>query len=89
MPISFTSLISLYLTGFDKMNDLPDEILEDLDKSRQIEISNMIEMQFVLSYHAHISKKDSDDMSIFELNNWYEFLKKQKALDAEGIKDKK
>jgi len=48
----------------------------------------MIEMQFVLSYHGHISKSDSDEMSIFELNNWYEFLKKQKEMDAESTQVK-
>ena len=82
MLICFVSLIALYEIGFDKLEELPYEIVEAFDKTRQNEILNMMELQFVLSYKGNISKQDSDEMTPFELGNWYEFLKKQVALDS-------
>lgn len=43
----------------------------------------MIETQFVLSYYGNVSKEDSDNMTPFELNEWYKLVKKQKQLEAE------
>lgn len=40
-------------------------------------------VQFTLAYMGHISKEDSDNMTPFELTNWYNMLKKQKELEDE------
>jgi len=41
-----------------------------------------MEMQFVLSYLGHVSKSDSDEMTWFEIHNWFKLLKKQKEAEA-------
>lgn len=87
MPICFVSLITLYELGFDKLDDLSDDIIESINKAREVEISNMIELQFVLSYRGNISKADSDEMTPFELKMWYNFLKKQGEIEADRVKD--
>lgn len=83
MPICFVSLIDIYLNhGFDSLDELSEEVLDSLYEAREIEISNIMEMQFVLSYMGHISKADSDEMTWFELNNWFKLLRKQKELES-------
>jgi len=82
-------MIALYELGFEKLNDLPDDTIESIEKYREIEISNLMELQFVLSYAANLSKKDTDEMTPFELNNWYKLLKKQKGIELEKIKEPK
>lgn len=81
MPICFVSLITLYKEGFEKIDDLPDEIQQEFYKVRESEISHMLELQFILSYLGNISKADSDEMTWFELNNWFKLLKKQKDIE--------
>ena len=83
MPTSFVSLIYLYSVGFDKLEELDDEEIEALYKLRENEIENMLELQFMLSYFCNITKADSDEMTPFELKNWYRLLKKQKELEDE------
>jgi hypothetical protein len=82
-PICFVSLLSLYELGFDKLDELPENTIDNILKSREAEIKNMIEMQFVLAYHSNISKEDSDNMTPFEIKNWYNFLQKQSEINAE------
>ena len=83
MPICFVSLIDIYLKhGFSSLDELSEEVLDSLYEAREIEISNIIEMQFVLSYMGNISKLDSDEMTWFELNNWFKLLRKQKELES-------
>lgn len=81
MPICFVSLITLYKEGFEKLDDLPEEIQQEFYKVRESEISHMLELQFILSYLGNISKADSDEMTWFELNNWFKLLKKQKDIE--------
>lgn len=81
MPICFVSLITLYKEGFEKIDDLPEEIQQEFYKVRESEISHMLELQFILSYLGNISKADSDEMTWFELNNWFKLLKKQKDIE--------
>lgn len=81
MPICFVSLITLYKEGFEKLDELPDEIQQEFYKVRESEISHMLELQFILSYLGNISKADSDEMTWFELNNWFKLLKKQKDIE--------
>lgn len=81
MPICFVSLITLYKEGFEKIDDLPEEIQQEFYKVRESEISYMLELQFILSYLGNISKADSDEMTWFELNNWFRLLKKQKDIE--------
>jgi hypothetical protein len=50
---------------------------------RENEIMRIMELQFVLSYLGHISKEDSDNMTLFELKQWYEMLKKQRKLEQD------
>lgn len=77
------SLIEIYKKGsLEDIDDLPEETLESLYVARENEISNMMEMQFVLSYMGHVSKQDSDEMTWFEINNWFKLLKKQKEIEA-------
>ena len=72
---------TLYKEGFEKIDDLPDEIQQEFYKVRESEISHMLELQFILSYLGNISKADSDEMTWFELNNWFKLLKKQKDIE--------
>lgn len=58
-----------------------EDYYESIDKLRMNEINNITEMQFLLSYMGNISKKDSDDMTVFELHKWLDLLKKQKELE--------
>lgn len=79
------SLIEIYLKhGFNSLDELPDKVIESLYEAREIQISNIMEMQFVLSYMGHISKTDSDEMTWFELNNWFKLLKKQKEVELKS-----
>lgn len=72
----------MYKEGLENIEDLPEETLEIFYKNRENEIANIMEMQFVLSYLGHVSKTDSDEMTPFELQNWFKLLKKQKELEA-------
>jgi hypothetical protein len=56
MPICFVSLITLYKEGFEKIDDLPEEIQQEFYKVRESEISHMLELQFYLIYLGNISK---------------------------------
>jgi hypothetical protein len=76
------NLICLYETGFDKLKDFPEDFTKSLDANRMAEVSCIMEKQFLLSYMGNISKVDSDEMTPFELNNWFELLKKQKELET-------
>lgn len=87
MPTCFVSMIALYSIGFEKLNDLSEETILSIEKAREIEITNILELQFILSYLGNISKEDSDNMTPFELNNWYKLLKKQKELEASKVKE--
>lgn len=49
---------------------------------REHKIEEIMSDQFMLAYLGNISKKDSDEMTPFELRNWFELLKKQKELEA-------
>jgi hypothetical protein len=80
-------MIVLYQIGFDRLEDFPKDVIESINKSRDDEITNMMETQFILSYLGNISKKDSDDMTPFELTNWYNFLKKQKDLENNRVQE--
>jgi hypothetical protein len=82
------SLIKIYELGFDKIDELDEEVQEAFYKVRENEINYMMEIQFILSYLGNISKQDSDEMTIFELHNWFNLLKKQKAIEAEKAKEK-
>jgi hypothetical protein len=83
MPICFVSLVYLYEVGFDKLNELPKKTLNNLLELRKSKIQEMMETQFVLSYYGKISKEDTDEMTPFELKNWFEFLKKQREIEAD------
>lgn len=88
MPIFFVSIIYIYEKGFDKINEFPEDFLESINAARERELYGMMELQFLLSYLGNISKADSDEMTPFELNNWYEFLKKQKELESSRLSEK-
>lgn len=81
MPTCFVSLTYLYSVGFDRLDELPKETLNRFYEIRENEVERMMEIQFILSYLGNISKKDSDDMTPFELDNWVRLLKKQKDLE--------
>lgn len=81
-PICFVSLIQLYKEGLEKLDQLSEDTLKIFYSNRETEIANIMEMQFVLSYLGNISKTDSDEMTPFELQNWFNLLKKQKELEA-------
>ena len=85
-PIFFVSIIYLYIVGFEKLDELPDEILNDFMELRDAEIQNIMEVQFVLSYLGNISKHDTDEMTLYELRSWYNLIKKRKAMEAESAK---
>jgi hypothetical protein len=81
------SLITIYKEGFEKLDELDEETLGAFYKMREAEISYIMEVQFILSYLGNISKTDSDNMTWFELNNWFSLLKKQKELENERTKN--
>jgi hypothetical protein len=54
---------------------------------REAEVFGIMELQFVLSYNANVSKEDSDNMTPFELDNWFELLKKQRKLEEEARRE--
>lgn len=83
MPTYFVTLIELYRVGFDKLDDLPSEEFDMFMKLREGEIEEIMSLQFMLAYLGNISKADSDNMTPFELRNWFNLLKKQKELEAE------
>jgi len=80
-------MITLYSIGFDKLDELSEETVLSIEKAREIEIANIMELQFILSYLGNISKDDSDNMTPFELNNWYKLLKKQKELESKRVNE--
>ncbi len=81
MPTCFVSLIHLYDIGFNELDNLSEDIYKSFDEARQIEINDMMEKQFLLSYSGNISKADSDDMTPFELLSWVNLLKKIKSIE--------
>lgn len=85
----FVSLIYLYEKGFEQIDNLPEETLEAFYKLRESEVSYIMEVQFMLSYLGNISKTDSDNMTWFELNNWFKLLKKQKEIENAAKNDLK
>jgi hypothetical protein len=52
---------------------------------REAEVLDLMELQFLLSYHGKITKEDSDKMTIFELRQWYILLKKQVVLENDAV----
>lgn len=83
-PICFVSLTQLYKDGLDQIENLPEDTLKVFYQNRENEIANIMETQFILSYLGNISKMDSDEMTPFELQNWFNLLKKQKELEAKS-----
>ena len=80
-------MIVLYQIGFDKIDELADDVVESINKTRDSEIANMMELQFILAYEGKIDKLSSDEMTPFELNNWYKLLKKQKDLENNRVQE--
>lgn len=87
MPTYFDSLIYIYEIGFDKFDELPEEVIENIYIARESEINLMMEKQFILSYFANISKEDSDNMTPTELDRWIDLVKKRKELEAEQLNE--
>lgn len=51
-------------------------------------MENMFEKQFVLVYGTHISKEDTDKMSLYELDKFVDLLIKQKTKEADMVEGK-
>lgn len=45
-----------------------------------------MEKQFVLTKALNLSKQDVDKMTLFEIENWLELVKKQNELEKENLK---
>ena len=83
-PICFANVIELYRQGFSNIIDrLTEEQEAQFYELRDAEVLSLMELQFVLTYRAHLTKEDVDNMNIFELKNWYALLKKQLKLDSQ------
>lgn len=82
----FVSFITLYKIGFDSLKNMPSDIFKDLEIARAREIKYIMSKQFVLSYAAHLSKADTDNMTPYELDIWLDMVKEQNALEKESIK---
>ena len=52
-------------------------------KLREMEIEKTMSTQFMLSYLGNISKADTDNMTPFELKNWFKLLQRQKELESD------
>ena len=76
-------MIHLYKIGFEAINEVPVVDSENLFKLRDDEIKDMLELQFMLSYKANISKEDSDNMTPFEITNWFNMLKERNRVEEE------
>lgn len=83
MPIFFVSLIKLYELGFEELQNIPEDQLSNLYDQRDEEIRRIMELQFMLACECNVSKADSDNMTPFELNNWFNLWKKKLSLENE------
>lgn len=72
------------MVGFDKLDSIPAADVENLFKLRDNEIKDMLELQFMLAYKVGISKADTDNMTIFELQNWFNLLKERVRIEEES-----
>lgn len=87
MPICFVNIITLYLEGFEILDNFDEDELQALLELRENEVLGIMELQFVLAYQANVSKEDTDNMTPFELSNWFELLKKQKQVEYDQEKE--
>lgn len=75
--------------------DLWPQKVTDLSEETQLEIYNaageayrsLIKLQFQLSYHAHISIRDLDEMSHYEYLLFFEELKEQKEAEKKAVEE--
>lgn len=47
-----------------------------------------MERQFLLSHLSHVAKEDTDNMTPFELDNWFELLKKRREEEQKAQQPK-
>ena len=87
-PICFVSIIELYKYGFDTLDGLSQKLQTSFYEQREREVLDLMELQFVLSYAGNISKEDTDNMSLFELKNWFTLLKKQRQIEQNQENDR-
>lgn len=73
-------------------NDWPKTIsdLSEAEQERYYEIRNtayynLIQVEFQLAYHAHISIRDINEMSVHERRTLMEYLKQQKDAEAQAM----
>lgn len=70
-----------------RISDLPLDVQEHAYLSAREAYYNLISLQFQLSYHAHISIVDLDNMTKYEYRAFYEELKKQKESEKSAIEE--
>ncbi len=67
------------------LEDFPEEYQQQYYEVRNAAYYNLLEIEFQLVYHAHISIRDLDDMSVHERRTFYELLKQQKQEEAKAM----
>lgn len=88
MAINISQVISIscWPTSVD---DLSPQIRAQLSEIGIKAYRQLVKIQFDLCYHAHISIKDSDDMSHPELILFYHELKSQKDAEDSAMREAK
>lgn len=74
----------MYKDNFEKIwEELSNEDVDKLIQLRDAELENIFEKQFVLSYGTHLTKADTDKMSLYELDKFVDLLITQKTKEAD------
>lgn len=74
--ISFDNLIQLREKDYtDYYKGLSDKEVEALEQIRKHNVMRLLDLQFSLAYFMKLSKSDTDNMTLTELEVWVELLK--------------
>jgi len=91
MPSFFDHLLTISVPRIGKdewpktLEDFPIEYQEQYYEVRNTAYYNLLQVEFQLQYHAHISIGDQDAMSVHERRTFYELLKQQKQEEQKAM----
>lgn len=86
MPTFFVTIIELYRKGFNTLEELDEESINNFQELRKNTVEGLLKRQFELSYHTNMTKEDTDNLIPFELDYLYNLLVEQKNAENEAIK---
>lgn len=84
MPTSFVSLITMYLWGMHRLNEMEgysEELMDRIIEVRNSIIETYNTKVFSLTYYTNMTKADVDNMLPYELEHMYKLLVKQKEME--------